>query len=381
MARTSKKNPIRSLPPRPLDLYNLNQTGLLQVLDRMSPKARVQYRNSIERGVNARAAALAAIEAAYARQHARVTLPNPGGPFPKDARVRIKADHWTGMGSGVGVVIGPGTYRTLVRFDDGHLSDLDNRALEVGTTAVSREEMLEARKNPSEPTPGKWHRRLGTYNYLSKNAQAFASVEPYGASWTAYAHARGTGNKLCQQTFNNLIDAKRFIEKCVDARRNPVSSPARSEFNAAFRAHRAWETRRIPFAEYDAATFGKGMPAHHAETARRAAKDWYAPPVTRLFWRRDSKGRLDAHLGNGAKVTVTHAPDWTRQQGFVAVVDILGIGGSPKYIDNKGRSDFGTVTGRTVVFPTEAAAKLAASRYLLRINRAIVGKPKLPGSF
>jgi len=46
------------------------------------------------------------------------------------ARVRMKADHWTGIGSPTGVVVSGGQFRVLVRFDDGALVDLDVRAVE-----------------------------------------------------------------------------------------------------------------------------------------------------------------------------------------------------------------------------------------------------------
>lgn len=159
------------------------------------------------------------------------------------------------------------------------------------------------------------------------------------------------------------------IEGCGRGwKKNPSTSPARSEFNAAFRAHRAWRERKIPISEYSAATFRKGIPAVYAEEAYRAGrKEWASDVPSRLTWKRDSHGRLDAYIGGGFYVTV--APNTRGHQGFVAAIDYLGIAGPEKYIDDKGRSDYGTVVGRNIVFPTEAAAKLAASRYLMSRRR------------
>jgi hypothetical protein len=63
-------NPRRTLPPKPLDLYDLNAHALLQVVDRLPSKVAKQYRAARERGSSTRIAAIAAIEAAYARQNA-----------------------------------------------------------------------------------------------------------------------------------------------------------------------------------------------------------------------------------------------------------------------------------------------------------------------
>lgn len=165
---------------------------------------------------------------------------------------------------------------------------------------------------------------------------------------------------------------------------------ARKQFDTAYRAHRAWKTRRISHSEYDAATGRRsGMPGVHAESVHKA---WRTDTPQRLTWRRDSAGRLDAYLGSGSSVTVMPAPRWMFENGplasrltggpwFVAVVDRMGIGGSPKYLDARGTSEYGTVTGRSITFPSEAKAKAAASRYLLRLHRALAGKSvgqKLP---
>ena len=47
----------------------------------------------------------------------------------KGDRVRMKPDHWTGVGSDKGVVTHPGRDRVLVKFDDGTTVDVDARAL------------------------------------------------------------------------------------------------------------------------------------------------------------------------------------------------------------------------------------------------------------
>lgn len=74
-----------------------------------------------------------------------------GNPeFLKGQRVQMKADHWTGMGSRGGVLVSPGARRVLVRFDDGTLVDVDNRALELEHQAPKGQ-----RGNPHIPTGAK----------------------------------------------------------------------------------------------------------------------------------------------------------------------------------------------------------------------------------
>lgn len=54
---------------------------------------------------------------------------NSGSPFAVNDRVTMRAGHHTGMGSPDGTVTHPGSSRSLVRFDDGTLVDVENRAL------------------------------------------------------------------------------------------------------------------------------------------------------------------------------------------------------------------------------------------------------------
>jgi hypothetical protein len=69
------------------------------------------------------------------------------------------------------------------------------------------------------------------------------------------------------------------------------------------------------------------------------------------------------------------APPFMTQRGYVVVIDSLGIGGAPRYIERSGSSNYGTV-GRddNRVFATVAEAKLAAARYLLKRHRSIAGR-------
>jgi hypothetical protein len=52
--------------------------------------------------------------------------------FHEGDSVRVKPDHWTGIGVDTGVITSPGREQSLVRFDDGVLVLMDNRALELG---------------------------------------------------------------------------------------------------------------------------------------------------------------------------------------------------------------------------------------------------------
>ncbi len=166
------------------------------------------------------------------------------------------------------------------------------------------------------------------------------------------------------------------LAAAMKAKRNPKKrnpSP-RSQFDAAYRAHRAWTTRRIPFKEYDTATRGS-MASVHAESAHKS-RTWKLDTPTRLSWRKDSAGRLDAYLGGGASVTVMPVPErWAFGNGYVAVLDRFGIGGSPRYLDAQGRDMYGTSPNiRSAVHATQAQAKAAANRHLLKLHKALAGK-------
>ena len=46
-------------------------------------------------------------------------------------RVKVKLEHWTGIGSRSGTLVSAGPHRSLVRFDDGTLVDIDTGAIEA----------------------------------------------------------------------------------------------------------------------------------------------------------------------------------------------------------------------------------------------------------
>lgn len=153
------------------------------------------------------------------------------------------------------------------------------------------------------------------------------------------------------------------------AKRNPST---RDAFNRAHRAQRAWTTRRITMSEYDAATRPLSAATSAAESAHR---QWRTDVPARLSWKQYENGTWTAYLGGGTSVDVTPAPRFMTAQGYVAVIDPLGIGGAPRYIERAGSTNYGTAgCDSNRVFATVAEAKRAASRYLLLSRRRIAGR-------
>jgi hypothetical protein len=50
--------------------------------------------------------------------------------FAEGDRVKVKDDHWTGLGAQTGVVEQSDKFKTFVMFDNGTLVEIDTRALE-----------------------------------------------------------------------------------------------------------------------------------------------------------------------------------------------------------------------------------------------------------
>lgn len=245
-----------------------------------------------------------------------------------------------------------------------------HRAARIGAAVDARM----ARKNPQERRMAK--KTKDPYVFVEGRAP---DGSYFGANYRTsqlpalFAALRAAG------VFDITLDEREVDLR--EPRKNPRPSAARATFDAAYRAHRAWDTRRIPVAEFQEATSNRrGMPAIHAEEVH---KKWRPDRPERLAWKRTSSGKLDAYIGGGSYVTVKPAPTWMYDNGpradrlvggpwFVAVIDELGIGGPPKYIAADGTVGFGSDPRYARnVFATEMAAKLAAARYLLRLKRGL----------
>lgn len=304
-----------------------------------------------------------------AREHGAYTNPRASGPY--SVQVLHATGGYTNKFFGVKLPEARKAFRAAC---DAYSSDPTKEVLLTGYNGAEKVTIDGCGRGwKKNPTSG---RRGAPPSYLPGGFHLSGSGFATRAEAQQYAERENHDSNLRVRATYSVK-----IEKAPDGfavyfgpKKNPSTSPARSEFNAAFRAHRAWEKRKIPISEYDAATFRKGIPAVHAETAYRSARDWQFAPPKRLTWKRDSRGYLDAHMGGGFTVTVGPAPAWARQPGFVAAFDYDGITTSPRYLDAAGRSDYGTVSGRAIVFPTEAAAKMAANRYLLAAQRSYAGK-------
>lgn len=193
-----------------------------------------------------------------------------------------------------------------------------------------------------------------------------------------YQALRETGLNVRSAALNVIVsyEGKRLHPLNAQHIRNPS---AKADFKVAFRAHRAWATRRIPYAEYDAAIRPLSRATSAAEESHKSRR-WKLDTPKRLAWKPTTKG-FSAYLGSGTSVDVepnTHL-SWG-PAGWVAVIDKYG-GGIPKFIDrDTHQAKYGTHPGH-YVYPTAKAAQQGAAKYHLlrgKRDRSLAGK--LPGS-